>query len=370
VNGPEILHLARRDLQQAIARRGKPPNSPPMDASPWVAMSAMQKAIRRGREDLAQAAAATLLRDAPEKLWRRIACVAYEDVGLASLETIALATAALAGKQVRAELGGEWAVASGLVGLLARAPKCRGADDLLMSCELHPAYAEARAKLPRLSTRDLIAVAIGPGPIHERALALWCALGTGRRPSALAVRRGEPQLAFDLLSDAGWPPAIVETAREGFRRTGETLCPLVALLACEPREPAKVESDDFPPEAMVGDAPSWTLDAYSREGRAAFARFLHSEAASARWLRRHVRAERRAAALGHIVFRVEGGLIANRMRRPLTDELRRQVDYECGGLERREAIEAADLVRADLPLLNAARADLRAGRRQEDEPPE
>jgi hypothetical protein len=56
-----------------------------MDASPWVAMSAMQKAIRRGREDLALSAAATLLRNAPDKLWRRVGCIAYEDVGVASL---------------------------------------------------------------------------------------------------------------------------------------------------------------------------------------------------------------------------------------------------------------------------------------------
>ena len=83
-----------------------------MDASPWVAMSAMQKAIRRGRENLALSAAATLLRDAPEKLWRRIGCVAYEDVGVASLDSVGLTTVALGGKQVRAALGGEWAVAS------------------------------------------------------------------------------------------------------------------------------------------------------------------------------------------------------------------------------------------------------------------
>src|SRR5271168_254761 len=57
VNGPEILHLIRHDLQGAVARQGKPPTPRPMDASPWVAMSAMQKAIRRGREDLALSAA-------------------------------------------------------------------------------------------------------------------------------------------------------------------------------------------------------------------------------------------------------------------------------------------------------------------------
>lgn len=138
MNGPEILHLIRHDLQRAVARQRKPPSQRPMDASPWAAMSCMQKAIRRGCEDLALRGAATLLRDAPEKLWRRIGCVAFEDVGVASLDAVGLATVALAGKQVRAGLGGEWAVSSCIVSELCQAPKCRAADDLLMACELHP----------------------------------------------------------------------------------------------------------------------------------------------------------------------------------------------------------------------------------------
>ena len=237
MNGPEILQLIRHDLQRAIARQGKPPTPRPLDVSPWLAMSVLQKAIRRGREDLALGAAATLLRDAPDKLWRRTGCIAYEDVGIANLETVGLATAALGGKRIRVELGGEWAVASSVVSELSRAPKCRAADDLLMACELHPAYAEARAGLAHLITRDLIKIATAQGSVQERALALWYAVGTDRRPSGLVSRRGEPRLVFDYLSKVGWPHSIVEVAREGFRRTGEMLCPLVALLSCEPRQP-------------------------------------------------------------------------------------------------------------------------------------
>jgi hypothetical protein len=48
------------------------------------AMSAMQKVLRWGRDDLALSAATTLLRDAPDKLWRRIDCIAYGDTGVAS----------------------------------------------------------------------------------------------------------------------------------------------------------------------------------------------------------------------------------------------------------------------------------------------
>jgi hypothetical protein len=356
MNGPEILHLIRHDLQGAVARQGKPLTPRPMDASPWVAMSAMQKAIRRGREDLALSAAATLLRDVPDKLWRRIGCIAYEDIGLASLEAVGVATVALAGKRHRATLGGEWAVASCVVAGLGRAPKCRAADDLLMACKLHPGYAEARARLPRLTTRHLIETATGRGSVHERALALWYALGTDRDRSTLARRRGDPLLVFDQLCEAGWPYTIVEVAREGFRRTRTVLCPLVALLACESRQAAQIESDDLPAEDMVGDVPAWTLDVYTREGRAAFARFLQTDASAARWVRRNVRPARRVSFLGHIVFRVEGGLVINRMPWPLAKELRRQGDYECSGPDCPDAAEILGLMRHGIPMLNEERA--------------
>ena len=356
MNGPEILHLIRNDLQHAVARQGEPPTPRPMDASPWVAMSAMQKAIRRGREDLALCAAATLLRDAPDKLWRRIGCVAYEDVGVACLDAVGLATVALGGKQVHAALGGEWAVASCVVSELSRAPKCRAADDLLMACELHSAYAQARAELPHLTTRDLIAVATGDARVPVRALALWYALGTDRRRSTLVHRRGEPRLVFDQVCEAGWPHSIVEVAREGFRRTGEMLCPLVALLSCEQRQATQLESDELPPEEMMGHVPSWALDVYTREGRAAFARFLQTDALAARWVRRNVSPARRVSFLGYIIFRVEGGLVTNRMRWPLAEELRRQVDVECSGPDCPDAAEVLVLMRDDIPLLNGVRA--------------
>ncbi len=215
MNGPEILRLIQTDLQRAVARRGTPPTPRPLLVSPWLAMSILQKAIRRDREDFALGAAATLLRDAPDKLWRRIGCIAFEDVGVASLEAVGLATAALSGKQARAALGGEWAMASCVVSELCRAPKCRAADDLVMVCEFYPAHTDARAELPLLTTRELIAIATGSEPVQKRALALWFALGTDRRPSGLVPRRGEPGLVFDRLCEAGWPHSVVEVAREG-----------------------------------------------------------------------------------------------------------------------------------------------------------
>ena len=168
-----------------------------------------------------------------------------------------------------------------------------------MVCELHPAHAEARGELPLLTTRELIAIATGQGAVEKRALALWYALGTDRRPSSLISRPGEPRLVFDCLCEAGWPHSVVEIAREGFRRAGDMLCPLVALLSYERREPNRLQSDDLPREMMIGGVPGWAMDVHTRQGKAAFARFLETNSPSARWVRANIRPVRRVPFFGH-----------------------------------------------------------------------
>lgn len=134
------------------------------------------------------------------------------------------------------------------------------------------------------------------------------------------------------------------------------LCPLVALLACETWQDTQLESDILPPEEMIGDIPTWAVDLYSREGRAALARFLQIGTPAAHWVRRNVSPPHRVSFLGHIIFRVEGGLVTNRMRWPLAEELRRQVDVECSGRGCPDATEILELLRDDIPRLNEARA--------------
>ena len=111
---PCSIGTARNQLRDAIAEF-QAPTCDPLTVTPWIAMSALQKAIRRGQDGLAQRAAATLLSTSPERLWRRCGCIAFEDIGVADLDTVAIVTAALAGKKIRASLGGEWRVASFIV---------------------------------------------------------------------------------------------------------------------------------------------------------------------------------------------------------------------------------------------------------------
>jgi hypothetical protein len=352
------LQSARHHLQVAIGN-SQPPPPEPLEISSWIAMSAMQKAIRRGRTELALRAAATLLQQSPERLWRRLACIAFEDVGLGNPDLVALTTAAMGGKRVRASLGGEWTVASYLTSRMAEATKCRGADDLLLFAENHPGFESHRLRLGFSVTQDLLRIVTSTEPLAVRALAAWFLLGTDRRPTPrLARRHGDLISLFTALREI-LPPDLVEIAREGHRRSGEVLPIFMALLApYQSRLTAGVQDDEMPSEMMAGPVPGWCVDLYSRPGRAALAKLIEGSTETARWVRAHIPPRQRVALLGTIVFRLEGQCVRRRLRWSVADELRRATDYECNGRHCRDASEILRLARADLGELNVIRAEL------------
>jgi hypothetical protein len=357
MNGPIILNSTREQLAGEIFTY-REPNPSPLNISPWLAMSLLQKAIRRGEIELAQPAAATLMLIAPERLWRRCGAAAFEEIGVTDLQTVSLVTAALAGKRYRATIGGEWKVASFIVDRMTKAHKCRAADDLLLTADSHTRYQGARVDLATKTTRDLIHIAAGDAALPVRALAAWYAVGTSpRQTKGLSARRGEPAALFDGLCEAGLPHTAVEIAREGFRKIGEPLCPFVALLCpLASSEASTLQDDDMPPTIMVGEVPGWAYDVYTREGRQALQAFLQRDCGTARWVRNHVLAGQRVNFLGTVVFRVEGGLVRQRSGWPTGDELRRLVDIECHGPSCSDATEILQLMRNDIGLLNEERS--------------
>src|SRR5271157_1705326 len=63
-----VIPTAREELAEAVSSGPVSPPSP-IACSSWLAKSLMQKSIRRGREDLALRAAATLLKDSPVRVY-------------------------------------------------------------------------------------------------------------------------------------------------------------------------------------------------------------------------------------------------------------------------------------------------------------
>ena len=88
MNAVPILDSYRNQLAEHVLARGSDlPRFDPLNISPWLGMSLMQKAIRRGREGYAFRSAATLLSTSPERLWRRLNVTAFECIAPGSLDT-------------------------------------------------------------------------------------------------------------------------------------------------------------------------------------------------------------------------------------------------------------------------------------------
>ena len=86
------------------------------------------------------------------------------------------------------------------------------------------------------------------------------------------------------------------------------------------------------------------------------ATFLKTSCETARWVRANIPSQKQVSFLAGITFRAEGGLVRKRLRWPIADELRRQMDFDCHGPYCTDAIEILNLMRADMDQLNAVRS--------------
>lgn len=345
---------------EALTSNHKIPSVEPLRASPWVCASAVQKAMRRGHSELALSAAATLLKVDPTRLWRRLAGIVVEDIGLADLECVKLVMAATAGKTFRREFGGEHRVASLVVARMCEAKKCRAADDLFIVASHHHELEALRADMARVDLSEHLSRVRERGALLGASLAALHASGT-RWNGQVAGRKADPTTLFAAMRSAGVEPEIVNLSEQGWRRTREALpilLPLVSL-AC-PVEVLSVADDQFPPVVMARNGlPTYCLDRFSREGGATFSRFLKRDTRTARWLRCHVAAERRLAVLAGAVFRIEGSCTRQRVEWPCAATLRRLADSGYHGMRLPDPVAFLDMVRADLPTLDEERANVR-----------
>ncbi|MBX3579512.1 MAG: hypothetical protein KF723_20090 [Rhizobiaceae bacterium] len=361
----EFLATSYAELAQLMSeRKGTIPEPQPLDVSPWLCQSILQKAIRRGETGHALRAAASLLRDDPDKLWRRLAVAVFEDIGLGSLDLIAPVMTATSGKGVRKAFGGDWSVVSAIVKRMAAARKCRAADDLLMSVISHPRYEADRLSLTYRTQRELMEIVTGNGDIITRAVALFYATGTDRCPvPTMRTRKGSIPYVLEMMLQTGFPHCVLELAQRGSVRMREPLPVFMSLLSLDvPARSSGYEpiekDDDFPPSIMVGEVPSWAIDFYTRPGRAAMKSFLRKSTPTSRWIEKHIAPRDRVEFLGGLVFRAQGGLLRARLQWPMGSYLNRTMVIEANGFGIEDATEVLDLLRDDLSALSKEQADV------------
>lgn len=352
-----LFHSSDPAMQALAATRVNPPCEP-LPISPWVAMSAMQKGIRRGDLDLATRAAATLLKVDPAKLWRRLAGIVVEDIGLADLECVKLVMAATAGKNFRREFGDEWKIASLVVARMCAAPKCRASDDLLLSVSHHHKLAELRASMAGEELPEHLSRIKGRGALLGASVAALNASGV-RWEGQVTGKIADPKALFAAMRATGIDDTIVSLAEQGFRRTREALPVLLPLLTLAMPSGELSATDDELPAVVIGrnGLPTYCLDRFSREGGATLSRFLKRDTETVRWLRKYVPVERRLSVLAGGLFRVEGGLVRRRAEWPCAVTLRWLADAGFHQMNLSDPTALLDMIRADLPKLDEERVN-------------
>lgn len=358
MNGIHILDHFSNQLASSLDQlQGRILDGRVLAIDPWVSMSLLQKSIRRGQKQFALDAAATLLHSSPERLWRRLGITAYEDIGIADPDLIALTTVALRGKRFRQSLGGEWVVASFLIERMCRSAKCRAGDDLIVLAEHDPEFEGARLGLTFKPIKSLVRTVVAEIPLPERAIATWYAIGTDRCYSDyLRPRKGDPALLFDQMCEAGYPETTVEICREGFRKINELLPVLIPMLEKEASSAdSEIVGDKLPHEELIGEVPCWAFDMHTRSGKQALARMAKGDNRFTTWFRKHVEEDFGTKPLGNLLFRIESGLVDRRYRWPIGDELRARADVLSSGIGPSLSADGLELLREYLPELNEAR---------------
>jgi hypothetical protein len=291
------LGAARQRLAREIDSNSAIP-SEPLAADPWIVSSLLQKSIRRGERELAQRAAFTFVRLKGAAVWRRFMAIAFEDVGIGSVDALTATVAAAGDSAWRKNHGGDLRLAAYLAGLLAEAPKDRSAD-YLCDAKDHPMLADfwramekASLELRLSHVRDQ---ALG---LPQRAVAALFALGIGSRGDI--SRTGGLEALLTAFHELEVPEELVAATGIAAARTGEPITAMVPLIWLAARNSEKRVCDcAVPPLVKTDDVPLYALDKHTRSGREAIWRFA-CENDSVRACLAHFipQSQRRSAAYG------------------------------------------------------------------------
>jgi hypothetical protein len=285
----------------------------------WVAVSALQKSIRRGDVTNALLATSFLIERQADRFWRRLCIIAIEDIGIGDLDIVRDVMLASGRKAWRQEIG-EWEIAANLVQRLCAARKCRDTEHLLIVADHDPCYAGQRSAFLDLSTGQLCEILADTSrPLPARTLAAWLIAGTKRFPSPVIPERvGSFGDLLACYRHLGVPEDVLEVARLGSVRMREAhpvVLPLVWLAATASSE-ITVQEMDFEEPAPIRGWPAYAFDIHTRAGKKANDYFARRCVPLRVLADRYLLPDQIGEFFGTLIFRAEGSLVDRRLVYP------------------------------------------------------
>lgn len=303
----------------------------------WLAVSALQKSVRQGNVREALKAAYVLKSLSEGHLWNRLKVIALEDVGLADPDIVAQVLWVAGKREWRKRCRGCDYILNYILHRLCISRKCRSLDDALYIADRHPLYAEQRLAYSGMDEQELCGLFFDKRlDVIERVIVCWFLAGTKRYPATnLEIRKGHPELIYDLALNMGAPPHIFDLLKLG-KSQEYFVCLLPCLIQLQQSAQCSVTQECQNPAPLIGHWPAPAYDRHTRIGKWAFRRFLKSCPAVSGFLARHLPEADPVDLVGWAVFILEGQLLNERMIFDDSERLRdmaAQAWLHSGGME-------------------------------------
>jgi MgsA AAA+ ATPase C terminal len=282
----DVFGEANQRLAREIDSYSAPP-AEPIAADPWLISSLLQKSSRRGETAIAQRAALTLSKLRGAAIWRRLIVIAFEDIGIGSVDAVTVTVAAAGDSAWRRAHGGDVRLAIEVARILAEAPKDRSAD-YLVGAKDHPLLAGVAQEMTSASlTTRLSRIGSRALDLPHRAVATFLASGMG-------TRGADREALLSAFDDLGVSQELVAATGIAAVRTREPITVMVPLIWLTARDcNRQVRDRPVPPLVESGDVPLYALDQHTRLGREAIWSFARENNAVRACLARFVPENRR-----------------------------------------------------------------------------
>ena len=275
----------------------------------WLARSAFQKAIRRGRTEEALLCGANLAASDPDGAWRALATIIVEDVGFGDLDLLSYSTIAPL-KTVRKMLKSPARLFMGMVIRACASVKTRSACELSLGADKDPDVPWAH--LLGLDDEALLAMMHDPKLSTQYAATVLVRRRCGKDKSGGLMNK-----ALTLIMDKLGPGMRGRAAMMSFERQVDTMNSAIwPLLSWElDIDFANVEEDLFPPEMQIAGVSCCALDMHTLQGKKAIKAFHTSLVNKGNEVMKELAAKSDdvVKGLGSIIFIVEGGQLDRRI---------------------------------------------------------
>ena len=352
-------------LEQLVdrAKGFKPPNhnyQPLPDQ--WIALSLLQKAIRRGEQQQALRAASYLYQLDYRMLWRRLVVIGWEDIGVGNADLCFSVTAAAGSKRWREAHGGDWHYVAYLTAAMCQSIKDRSTDDLMMVALHDLQYLDERESYWDLQFGSLLAIVNDQNePLVRRIIAAWYCAGTQSYGfEGLRRRTGDVERYFQGLDPSICLEHVTSLCRIGVSRTRT---PLPAFVPTFWRNYASVDILPFVAdgeflEHNLAGIPRYAFDGFTRGGKRYLKKLAREHVPLKEFLAQAAPTPERGALVREMYFRIESSLCDKRLDWAIGNEARRRADevgfgldasaFNVGKIILREAISEMPMTEADL----------------------